>query len=106
MKTTVELSASLLRRARQAALERNTTLRAIIEEALARALGPAAAPEQSVRTITWPPPDAKARARVTTDDVLAAVARARAVPLDDPARLARRLGFVPSPAGPRAPRRK
>jgi hypothetical protein len=41
MKTTLDIEDELLHRAKQAALDRNTTLRAIIEEALVRALSPA-----------------------------------------------------------------
>lgn len=54
MKTTLDLDDELLRRAKQAALDRDTTLRAIVEEALERALGPAAAPVP-IRTVVWPP---------------------------------------------------
>ncbi|HVL59735.1 MAG TPA: type II toxin-antitoxin system VapB family antitoxin [Burkholderiaceae bacterium] len=55
MKTTLEIDDDLLRRAKQAALERGTTLRAVVEEALSRALR--AAPDHPIplRTITWPP---------------------------------------------------
>jgi hypothetical protein len=53
MKTTLDIDDDLLRRAKQAALDRDTTLRAIVEEALERALGPAAAPVP-IRTVVWP----------------------------------------------------
>jgi hypothetical protein len=55
MKTTIDISDDLLRRAKQAALERNTTLRAIIEAALERALGPTPAALPALRTLVWPP---------------------------------------------------
>lgn len=53
VKTTLDIDDELLRRAKQAALDRGTTLRAIVEEALQRALGPAAAPGP-IRTVVWP----------------------------------------------------
>jgi predicted transcriptional regulator len=40
MRTTIRLDDDLLRRAKRAALERGTTLTAIVEEALRRALAP------------------------------------------------------------------
>jgi hypothetical protein len=59
MKTTIDIDDALLKRARHEAVNRGTTLRAIIEEALARALGGRAddAPPP-LRTLTWPPPGA------------------------------------------------
>jgi hypothetical protein len=93
MKTTLDLDDELLRRAKQAALDRRTTLRAIVEDALARALGPSTAEVAPPRTVTWPQrPIRHASGRPTADEIAAAIARDRDDPADDPARLARRLG--------------
>jgi hypothetical protein len=54
VKTTLDLSDDLLRRAKQAALDRGTTLRAIVEEGLERLLGPATV-DAPLRLVTWPP---------------------------------------------------
>jgi hypothetical protein len=56
VKTTLDIDDDLLRRAKQAALDRDTTLRAIVEEALERSLGPVVAPVP-LRTVVWPPVD-------------------------------------------------
>ena len=97
MKTTIEISDELLRRAQQAALERDTTLRAIVEEALERALGGPVADAAPLRTVTWPPPGARTKLR-SSDDVLAAIARERDRAAEDPRYLSRRLG-LPTPPG-------
>lgn len=78
MKTTLELDDDLLRRAKQAALDRDTTLRAIVEEALELALGRAAGPVP-IRTIVWPPLPADGRPPVADDetDWLAEIRRVR-----------------------------
>lgn len=67
VKTTLDLDDDLLRRAKRAALERDTTLRAIVEEALARSLGPQSAPVP-LRTLVWPPVDAGAAAAPPEDE--------------------------------------
>jgi len=96
MKTTIEISDELLRRAKQAALERDTTLRAIVEEALERALGGPAADAAPLRTVTWPPPAARKRTH-SSDEVLAAIARERDRAVEDPRYLSKRFGLsVPS----------
>lgn len=95
MKTTLELSDELLRRAKQAALDRNTTLRAIVEEALERSLGPAV---QNVpfRNVTWPPPSPDGTPPPMLDiDIVAEIRKLRAGPADDPEWLARRMGTAP-----------
>ena len=48
MRTTVRLDDELLTRAKRAALERGTTLTAVIEDALRRALAPGLARSESV----------------------------------------------------------
>jgi hypothetical protein len=95
VKTTIELSDELLRRAKQAALDRGVTLKAVVEEALERHLGVAAEPVRPFRMVTFggQPADGSAPA-------FAALRSGRADPhgLDQPARLRRRLGVVPGPA--------
>lgn len=78
MKTTLDLDDDLLRRAKQAALDRDTTLRAIVEEALALALG-RASPPVPVRTIVWPPSSADGAAPIADDptDWMAEIKRVR-----------------------------
>jgi hypothetical protein len=98
MKTTIDIADDLLRRAKQEALERGTTLRAIIEEALTRALGPSTAQMPELRTVTWPPPEAAAAAPLDAAAIQAALDRERAGRLDEPAYWDKRFGFVP-PAG-------
>jgi len=78
MKTTLDIDDDLLRRAKQAALDRDTTLRAIVEEALERALGQGGAPTP-IRTVVWPPP-APGGVPPGTDDAtdwMAAIKRVR-----------------------------
>lgn len=99
MKTTIEISDDLLRRAKQAALERDTTLRAIVEEALERALGGSAGDATPLRTVTWPPPGARAKVR-NAEDVLAAIAHERNRATEDPRYLGKRLGLSMPPSRP------
>jgi hypothetical protein len=78
VKTTLDIDDDLLRRAKQAALDRDTTLRAIVEEALVRALGQASAPTP-IRTVVWPPPASDGTSRVPDDttDWMAEIKRVR-----------------------------
>lgn len=96
MKTTLEISDELLRRAKQAALDRNTTLRAIVEEALERSLSPAV---QNVpfRNVTWPPPSPDGTPPPVRDDIdwIAEIRKMRAGPAEDPEWFARRMGIAP-----------
>lgn len=99
-KTTIEISDDLLRRAKQAALERDTTLRTVVEDALARALGPSDVPDAALRTLTWPPArelDASHldAARLDAEAVLAAIARERERAPEDPGRREGRLEPAP-----------
>jgi len=94
VKTTIDISDDLLRRAKQAALERQTTLRAIIEAALERALGPAASALPPLRTPTWPPAGAGAPA-LDPDALRDVLDREREGSADDPERFAKRFGFTP-----------
>lgn len=94
MKTTIDISDDRLRRAKQAALERNTTLRAIIESALERALGAAAVTMPPLRTVTWPPADSRAP-RLDPSELKAAIDAERDGHPTDSARIARRLGYTP-----------
>lgn len=98
MKTTIDISDDLLQRAKLAALERGTTLRTVVEEALERALGPAVAEAVPLRTVTWGRAKGAARLLLSDDEVLAAVAREREAA--DPDRWLQRFGFVP-PGGER-----
>jgi len=98
MKTTIDIADALLLRAKQEALERGTTLRAIIEEALARALGPSTAQVLALHTVTWPPPEAAATAPLDVTVIEAALDRERAGRLDESAYWGKRFGFAP-PAG-------
>jgi Arc/MetJ family transcription regulator len=100
MKTTLDIDDTLLLRAKQAALDRNTTLRAIVEDALARALGPAADADVPVRTLTFPPDLAKSAPRLDSDSIDAAIAAERSDPADAPRALSRRMGALDE-AGPR-----
>ena len=102
MKTTIELSDDLLRRAKRAALERDTTLRAIVEEALARALGPADARSAALRTLTWPPAREVGATRLDADAVLAAIAMER----DRAAQGSGTADGRPAPAAPQQQKKK
>jgi hypothetical protein len=100
VKTTLDLSDDLLRRAKQAALDRGTTLRAIVEEGLERLLGPATV-DAPLRLVTWPPAARRGAApTLDAEAVVAAVKAERRALADDPARIARRLGAL-SAAAPR-----
>lgn len=94
VKTTIDISDELLRRAKQAALERNTTLRAIIEAALERALGPAPAALPPLRTPTWPPTEAGAP-MLDPGALREILDREREGHADDPERFSKRFGFTP-----------
>lgn len=78
MKTTLDIDDDLLRRAKQAALDRDTTLRAVVEEALERALGQTGAPTP-IRTVVWPPPASDGTSPVADDatDWMAEIKRVR-----------------------------
>jgi len=54
MKTTIEIEDALLRRAKQAALERGITLRQVVEQALVMALGKTSPGDLPLRTRVWP----------------------------------------------------
>ena len=56
MKTTLDLPEELLTRAKRVALERGTTLRAVVIGALERELGTAEREISPLRTLVWPPP--------------------------------------------------
>jgi hypothetical protein len=99
VKTTIDIADDLLRRAKEAALDRGTTLRSVVEEALTRALGPGIDEVASLRTVTWPAGPAAIGRKVAADDVLRMIARDRAGPLDDPARRVRRTGVAPAGRG-------
>ncbi|MCD6675453.1 MAG: type II toxin-antitoxin system VapB family antitoxin [Burkholderiaceae bacterium] len=94
MKTTIEIPDDLLLRAKREALARKTTLRAIVEEALQRALGPAPESVPSLRTVTWGAGGRGSRA-LDAKTVRSALAREREGPQDDEY-WRRRFGFVPS----------
>ena len=96
MKTTIEISDELMMRARRVALERRTTLRAIVEEALQRALGPDLQEVPALRTVTWGPARSGRHALLDEESVRAAIAREREGSLDDPDEWATRLGLVPA----------
>ncbi len=93
MKTTIEIADELLLRAKQEALARNTTLRAIVEEALQRALGPASESVPALRTITWGANGPRSRP-LDAKTVRSALAREREGPQDDEY-WRKRFGFVP-----------
>lgn len=100
MKTTIEVSDELMRRAKHAALERDITLRALIEEALERVVGGTAERWPPIRTITFGHPleplslaDADFQRGANPD-------------ADDPAYVAKRLGLTePAGASRKAPTR-
>ena len=94
VKTTIDISDDLLRRAKQAALEGNTTLRAIIEAALERALGPAPSALPPLRTPIWPPSGVGAP---TLDPAALReiLDREREGHADDPEHFTKRFGFTP-----------
>ena len=105
MKTTLDIDDELLRRARQAALDRDTTLRAIVEEALSRALGPAAAPVP-IRTVVWPPIEAGGPA-APVEDERDWLARIKGVRYGDaPGDATGAAGQPPGDDRPRGPKRR
>lgn len=57
MKTTLDIPDELLRRAKRVALERGTSLKAVVTDALERELGPATDASPPLRTSVWPPPE-------------------------------------------------
>ena len=76
MKTTIELPDELLFRAKQAALERGTSLKEVIESALLQVLGRAPARQPALRTVVWPPPNIQAPP-VSGSDILDMIRRWR-----------------------------
>ena len=70
MKTTLDIDDALLKRAKAHALERGTTLRAVVEEALQRSLGLGTAVRAPLKLPTWP---AQPSARISEAQVLAAI---------------------------------
>jgi hypothetical protein len=95
MKTTIDLPDELLRRAKRTALERGTTLRAIVEDALTRALGAAASEPVALRTVTWGAAKKRGARPLDAAAVDALVAGEREGRLDDPDHWRERFGFVP-----------
>ncbi len=95
MKTTLEISDELLLRAKQAALERGTTLRAIVEEALQRSLGAVLTEAAPLRTVTWGGPSGRRKGSTSGESVDFFVADQREGRLDDPEYWKKRFGFVP-----------
>ena len=57
MKTTFDIPDELFRRAKKAALERGTSLKAVVTVALERELGPAEHDIPPLQTLIWPPPE-------------------------------------------------
>lgn len=96
MKTTLEISDELLLRAKQAALERGTTLRAIVEEALQRSLGAVLAEASPLRTVTWGGTTGRRKGSASGGSVDSFAADQREGRLDDPEYWEKRFGFVPS----------
>ncbi len=103
MKTTLELDDELLRRAKQVALDRGTTLRAVVEEALARALGPAT-PPVPIRTVVWPAVESGGRPAAPAEPEHAWLDWIKAVRYGDEAAVGK-LPVEPEPVGPSADRR-
>jgi len=95
MKTTVDLSDDLLRRARRAAMERNTTLRALLEESLVLLLGPDDQPAPPVRFVTFGSPD-ELLPDQALDRVERELARDPQFPVEDADWWMKRFGFLPS----------
>lgn len=94
MKTTIEISDDLMRRARQLALDRDTTLRAVVEEGLQLLLGPADEHVSSVRFVTYGSAEQALPAR-TLDRVRKAMSSDPMLP-DDPDWWVKRFGFIPA----------
>jgi len=72
MKTTLDLPDELLHRAKLAALERGTSLKAIVVEALTRELGPSGRNAPPLVTHVYPPPE-RVGEMIDPDVVLQAV---------------------------------
>ncbi len=89
MKTTLDIEDNLLRRAKARALERGTTLRAVVEEALQRSLGVSPHREHPLRILRWPQhpgrpiDDARLLAAIKLDRQVSAAAP-HAIPLSPP----------------------
>lgn len=92
MKTTLDIEDTLLQRAKQAALDRHTTLRAIVEEALLRSLGPTTETDVPVRTLVFPVTLPQGGPRLAADAIDAALDEQRSDPADSPLALSRRMG--------------
>jgi hypothetical protein len=94
MKTTLDIEDTLLQRAKQAALDRHTTLRAIVEEALLRSLGPTTETDVPVRTLVFPLTLTLPQGgpRLAADAIDAAIDEQRSDPADSPLALSRRMG--------------
>jgi hypothetical protein len=89
MKTTVELDSTLLQAAKQRALDTNTSLKQVLEQALKQLLRPAEGISLPIRTITfgktrapWHLTDSKMRSHAYTEQ--------------SEEYLNKRVGFVPS----------
>lgn len=97
MKTTLDIEDSLLRRAKAHALERGTTLRAVVEEALQRSLGMSPKREHPLRILSWP----QAPGRLIDDARLLA-----AIKLDRQLSTASPNAVLPRPSSGRPSKRK
>lgn len=95
MKTTIEISDDLLRRARQLALDRNTSLRAVVEEGLAQLLGPKSQPVPPVRFVTYGSAEKPLSAQ-TLERVRQELTTSAEFPGDDRDWWLKRFGFVPA----------
>lgn len=62
MKTTIDISDELLLAAKQEALNRGTSLKQVLEQALTQLLKPQRAKYAPIKTIVFPPPGTKTRA--------------------------------------------
>jgi Arc/MetJ family transcription regulator len=93
MKTTLDIDDALLRRAKARALERGTTLRAVVEEALQRSLGSPAPVHAPLKLITWP---ASPASRVSEEQVLAAIRSDRDAAAHTPAHVGVKIGVAAS----------
>lgn len=94
MKTTIEIPDDLLRRARQFALDRNTTLRAVVEQGLGQLLGAVDQPAPPVRFVTYGSADEPLPAQ-TLERIRRELSTSAEFPDDDPAWWMKRFGFVP-----------
>jgi hypothetical protein len=101
MKTTLDIDDALLRRAKARALERGTTLRAVVEEALQRSLGSPAPVHAPLKLITWPASPASPASRVSEEHVLAAIRSDRDAAAHTPARVGVNIGVAASRRRPK-----